>query len=663
MSIDSRMRGSEGPGTEPRRGVRGGRDETRILIVDDNPAIHRDFDKILGAGTEPDQVLAGVESLLFGDAPAAGRERTRYALEFASQGQEGVERARQAAAAGRPFAIAFIDMRMPPGWDGLETIERLWAVDPDVQVVICSAHSDYDWNDVVARLGQTDRLLVVKKPFEPIEVLQCASALARKWQHERALRLQVETLENVVAARTEKLEAVNRQLRHLATHDALTGLPNRVLLDDRLAQAVAHAHRDGQPFALLVVDLDRFKLINDSLGHRAGDVVLDEVSRRLSSVVRDIDTVARTGGDEFIMVISPSAMPEDAVAIAHRAKEALRAPMRVSGVELHVTSSIGVAYYPTDAGSADSLIARADAAMYCAKQRGRNNVQCFAEGMDAVTVGRVSLESDLHAALEAGQFELHYQPKPNTESGDVYSAEALIRWRHPQRGLIGPDEFIPLAEECGLINEIGAWVLREACRQCAEWQRSSLPPLRVAVNVAATQFRRGDLLDVVRGALQSAGLEARFLEIELTESAVMTNPEESAAILEQLSRMGVLVSVDDFGTGYSSINYLRRFPIDKLKIDRSFVRDLECEVDASIVQAIISLAHSLKLKVVAEGVETPAQLQFLRSLGCDQYQGFHFSPPLPAGQFADFLRGWQRPEDAESRAEADRTHSKLAGYR
>jgi diguanylate cyclase len=554
-------------------------------------------------------------------------------------------------------------MRMPPGWDGLETIERLWAVDPDVQVVICSAHSDYDWADVVSRLGQTDRLLVLKKPFEPIEVLQCASALARKWQHERALRVQVETLENVVAARTEKLEAANSQLRHLATHDALTGLPNRVLLDDRLAQALAHANRDGQPFAALAVDLDRFKLINDSLGHRAGDVVLNEVSRRLSSVVRDIDTVARTGGDEFIVVSSPSAVREDAVAIAHRAKEALRAPMSVSGVELHVTCSIGVAYYPTDASSADSLLARADAAMYCAKQRGRNNVQCFAEGMDAVTVARVSLESDLHTAVEAGQFELHYQPKAEMQSGDVYSAEALIRWRHPQRGLIAPQEFIPLAEECGLINEIGAWVLREACRQCAEWQHNGLPVLRVAVNVAATQFRRGDLLEVIREALQAAGLEPRFLEIELTETAVMTNPEESASVLEQLSRMGVLVSIDDFGTGYSSINYLRRFPIDKLKIDRSFVRDLGSEVDASIVQAIISLAHSLRLKVVAEGVETPEQLQFLRSLGCDQYQGFHFSAPLPAGEFAKLLRAWQKPEDAESRSEAARTHSKLAGYR
>ncbi|MBW4051753.1 MAG: EAL domain-containing protein [Proteobacteria bacterium] len=644
-------------------GETGGPDETRILIVDDNQAIHRDFEKILGAAPEPAAALAGIESLLFGDAPAAEIERARYALKFASQGQEGVEHVTRAVAAGRPFAIAFIDMRMPPGWDGLETIERLWEVDPDVQVVICSAHSDYDWNDVVARLGQTDRLLVVKKPFEPIEVLQCASALARKWQHERALRLQVETLENVVAARTETLEAANRQLRHLATHDALTGLPNRVLLDDRLAQAMAHANRDGQPFALLVVDLDRFKLINDSLGHRAGDGVLDEISRRLSSVVRDIDTVARTGGDEFIVVISPSAAAEDAVAIANRAKDALRAPMSVSGIELHVTCSIGIAYYPTDANAADSLIARADAAMYCAKQRGRNNVQCFAEGMDAVTVGRVSLESDLHAAIEGGQFELHYQPKPETESGDVYSAEALIRWRHPQRGLIAPEEFIPLAEECGLINEIGAWVLREACRQCAEWQRNGVPAFRVAVNVAAAQFRRGDLLDVVRNALESAGLDPRFLEIELTESAVMTNPEESAAILEQLSRMGVLVSVDDFGTGYSSINYLRRFPIDKLKIDRSFVRQLGCEVDASIVQAIISLAHSLRLKVVAEGVETHDQLKFLRSLGCDQYQGFHFSPPLPAGQFAQLLRGWQRPEDAESRDEAARTHSKLAGYR
>jgi diguanylate cyclase len=299
--------------------------------------------------------------------------------------------------------------------------------------------------------------------------------------------------------------------------------------------------------------------------------------------------------------------------------------------------------------------------MYCAKHQGRGHYQCFAPGLDAETLERANLESELHEALPLQQFELYYQPKVDTATGDVRSAEALIRWRHPRRGLISPADFIPLAEECGLIHEIGAWVVREACRQCAAWHRAGVPPLRVAVNVAASQFRRGDLLDQIRGALQDAQLDPRYLEIELTESVVMTDPEGTAAILEQLSRMGVLVSVDDFGTGYSSMNYLRRFPIDKLKIDRGFVADLiNCADDASIVRAIISLAHSLRLKVVAEGVETPEQLKFLRTLGCDQYQGYHFSPPLPASEFAKLVTEWQRAEDDDSAEEAARTHSKLA---
>jgi diguanylate cyclase (GGDEF)-like protein len=631
----------------------------RILVVDDNPSIHRDFEKILSAPSAADASLEDVEALLFGDQAPPGRSRVPCTLQYALQGQQGVELARAALHQGAPFTLAFIDMRMPPGWDGLETIEQLWAVDPNVHVVICSAHSDYDWNDVIARLGQTDRLLVLKKPFEPIEVLQCTSALARKWQHERVLRNQVETLEKAVAVRTEKLEAANQQLRHLATHDALTGLPNRILLDDRLAQAMAHANRDAMPFAIMVIDLDRFKFINDTFGHHAGDSVLDQAARRLQSVLRDFDTVARTGGDEFVVIISPFAAGEDAYAIAQRANAALRAPLRIREVDVHLTSSIGVAYYPADANCADRLMARADAAMYCAKQRGRNNVQRFAPGMDSRTIERAGLESDLHHAIERNELELHYQPKAETASGDVHSAEALIRWRHPERGLVSPGEFIPLAEECGLINDIGAWVLQEACRQCAEWHQGGLKPLRVAVNVAAAQFHRGDLLQVVQHALAQAHLAPQYLEIELTESAVMTNPEESAGILEQLSRIGVLVSVDDFGTGYSSINYLKRFPIDILKIDQSFVQSLNSEVDASIVRAIVSLAHSLRLKVVAEGVETHEQLKFLRALGCDQYQGFQFSPPLPAAQFADLLRDWQRDEDAQSIAESTRTMSKL----
>ena len=631
----------------------------RILVVDDNPAIHEDFRKILSADTD-DACLSAIEQALFGEAPDQAA-RPSFQVDYASQGQQGVALAAKAAAAGRPYALAFIDMRMPPGWDGLETIERLWAEDPDVQVIVCSAHSDYDWGDLTQRLGHSDKLLVLKKPFEPIEVLQCASALTRKWQHEQVLRQQVQSLEHAVTTRTEGLEAANRQLRYLATHDALTALPNRVLLEDRLEQSVAHADRDGQQFAVLVFDLDRFKLVNDSLGHRAGDELLVSVARRLSENIRSIDTLARVGGDEFIMVVSPPIEPLEVEQLAQRAIEALQPPITIAGVDVHVSLSVGIAFYPQDASSAESLIAHADAAMYCAKQRGRNNFQRFAPGMDTGTRERASLESDLHQALALQQFELYYQPKVDTNTGRVHSAEALIRWRHPERGLVSPDQFISIAEESGLIGPIGEWVIREACRQCKRWQLEGLAPLRVAVNVAAAQFRQGDLADLVRRALDDAGLEPTWLELELTESAVMTNPEESVAVLEQLSRMGVLVSVDDFGTGYSSMSYLRRFPIDKLKIDRGFVRDLLTRPDdASIVQAIISLAHSLRLKVVAEGVETIDQLEYLRAMGCDQYQGYHFSPPLPERAFVELVRERQK---AAFEIDMMRTHSKLAAYR
>ena len=638
-------------------------DEVRVLVIDDNTAIHEDFRLILADDAEMHRNLSRIEDLLFGDRVESPTSPA-YRLDYATQGQHGAEYVERAIADGRPYAIAFIDMRMPPGWDGLETIEHIWAADPDVQIVICSAHSDYDWTDVVGRLGHTDKLLILKKPFEPIEVKQCASALARKWQQARALRAHVDSLERVITTRTERLEAANQQLRHLATHDALTNLPNRVLLDDRVAQAIAHADQDGQPFAVLMVDLDRFKLINDSLGHRAGDEVLNEVARRLNAIARSVDTVARVGGDEFVMIISPAPTRQEADDVGRRVNESLQTPMRAAQTTLHISASIGVAFYPADGSTAETLIGRADAAMYCAKNYGRNNLQHFSLHMNSVTIERVNLESDLHQALSLRQFKLYYQPKVDTASGDVRSAEALIRWEHPTRGLISPVEFIPLAEDCGLINDIGAWVLQEACRQCRVWQLEGLPSLRIAVNVAASQFRQGNLLEVIRDALRSAQLEARYLELEMTESAVMTNPEESARILEQLSRMGVMVSVDDFGTGYSSMSYLRRFPIDKLKIDQGFIKDLITQPDdASIVQAIISLAHNLRLKVVAEGVETAEQLKFLRSLGCDQYQGFHFSAALPAEEFAAMVRSWEKDADASSDQEAMRTHSKLAAYR
>jgi diguanylate cyclase (GGDEF)-like protein len=635
----------------------------RILIIDDNQEIHGDFRKVLRGAHDAARALAAAELALLGESSPCG-EKPDFEIDSAFQGQEGVARIRQALDEGRPYAMAFVDMRMPPGWDGLETIERLWTIDPDVQVVICSAHSDYDWTEVVARLDNSDKLLVVKKPFEAIEVLQCANALTRKWQNERIVRRQVETLEQAVDARTQGLETANKQLRHLATHDALTGLPNRVLMDDRLSQSIVLADRQGQSFAVLLLDLDRFKLVNDSLGHRAGDELLKEVAQRLRSVVRDVDTVVRLGGDEFVLIVTPSPERDSAQQVAQRIIDALRPSVRIAGIEIQTSPSIGIALYPGDATTIETLLAHADAAMYFAKQQGRNNFQCFTPGMNTATQEKVRLESDLRIALEQKQFTLHYQPKVNTETGVMHGAEALLRWHHPVRGLIPPAEFIPIAEESGLIGDIGAWVVREACRQAGAWQVAGLPPLRVAVNLSPSQFRQGNIVKMIGDALDLAGLEPRFLEVELTESTVMSDPEESIAILEKLSIMGVLVSVDDFGTGYSSMSYLRRFPIDKLKIDRGFISEIiSRSEDASIVRAIISLAHSLKLKVVAEGVESTEQLEFLKTLGCDQYQGYHYSAALPVSEFEALVRSKRQDEPELSELDPARTQSKLAVYR
>jgi len=628
----------------------------RILVIDDNTSIHDDYRKILG-GQEAGKVSAA-EAALFGEQRPAV-ERPTFDVDSAMQGRDGVELAREALAEGRPYSVAFVDMRMPPGWDGLETIEHLWAIDPDIQVVVCSAYTDYDWLELLSRLGHSDKLIVVKKPFEPIEILQCASALSRKWANARALKQHVESLELVVTDRTRGLEAANRKLRHLASHDALTGLPNRLLLDDRITQTIAQSDRQSHEFALLVIDLDRFKVINDSLGHRAGDELLREVAQRLKSAVRSVDTTARLGGDEFVILLGPPITQSEALAVARRVIQLMEPSMRLLGIDVHISPSIGVAFYPHDGRTVDTLLAHADAAMYSAKERGRNNVQCYAEGMSAGTQERVRLESELHAALHGGQFELHYQPKVDTSSGRINSAEALIRWRHPERGLLQPADFIGIADDCGLLDDIGEWVLHEACRQAKAWQEAGLPRLRVAVNLAPSQFRLTNLVDQIRRALDAAQLDPQLLEVELTESAVMSDAEESILILEAISSMGVLVSVDDFGTGYSSMSYLRRFPIDKLKIDRCFVEEMtRRSEDASIVRAIISLAHSLHLKVIAEGVETSEQLSLLADLGCDQYQGFYFSPALSADKFVALVRQSRANQPDED--EAERTHSKLA---
>jgi diguanylate cyclase (GGDEF)-like protein len=633
----------------------------RILVVDDDASVHEMYRQVLTTASAGKPAAGATQLPGFANSVAA-IVPSSFELDCVLQGQEAVERVREARTLSRPYAVAFVDMHMPPGWDGAETIEKLWAIAPDLQVVICSAYSDRDWMQIIARLGHADKLLIIKMPFEPIEVLQCARALSRKWLNERGFYQRMHTLEQVASAGTAGLELANKQLRHLATHDALTGLPNRILLEDRLTQAMAHAERNGTGFALLMVDIDKLKLVNDSLGHGAGDELLQEVARRLRSTVRDVDTLARVAGDEFLMIINS---PADARDIAGRALEALKSPTLIAGVEMHTTVSIGMAFFPKDATTIEGLIARAGAAMYHAKEHGRNTARCFTSGMDTPTRETARLQSDLHAALSLQQFELHYQPKVDVATGAVRSAEALIRWRHPERGLVPPAQFIPFAEESGLIGAIGEWVVREACRQAAVWRHSGLPIMRIAVNLSASQFRHGRLLETVKEALRDAELDPTYLEVELTESAVMNDPQGSIWILEQLSAMGVLVSVDDFGTGYSSMAYLRRLPIDKLKIDRTFIGEIATRSDdASIVRAIVFLAHSLKLKVIAEGVETSEQLEFLKSVGCDQYQGYLFSKALPAAEFEELIRSLHHEAEREMpESEFDRTYSKLSGYR
>ncbi len=479
---------------------------------------------------------------------------------------------------------------------------------------------------------------LMRKDGSRITVLSCHSVVQRPGQSGELYCLDIDISER-------KLN--EKQLEYLATHDELTGLANRALLHDRLEQSLHFARRSGRFVAVLLLDLDRFKIINDSLGHSFGDRLLSSVAQRLERVVRDTDTVARLGGDEFVLLLAEVIDPDDVGLLASRILHELAQPHRIEGREVALAASLGISLFPKDSDDGATLIRNADIAMYRAKQEGGGMFSFFAPEMNQRAMETMEIESALRLALEREEFTLYYQPKVDLASGRISGCEALVRWMHPLRGMVPPSDFIPLAEETGLIVPIGTWVLREACRQLRAWQRAGLPDTGVAVNLSARQFRRDDLPQLVRDVLAETGLDPRLLELEVTESMVMADHAKVVAVMEELTGIGVRLSLDDFGTGYSSFAHLSHFPINHLKIDRSFIRQIVTDPgSATIATSIIAMAHRMRLKAIAEGVETEAQLAYLRKHGCDEIQGYLFSPPVPAETFADLLReGLSMPED------------------
>lgn len=597
----------------------------RILIIDDNPSIHDDFRKILIKRETQDAGLKDMEYALFGTQRKAMAPAS-FEIDCATQGKEGLDLAEQAKAEGRPYALAFVDGRMPPGWDGVETIHRLWQACPDLQVVLCTAYADYSWQDIRDKLGESDSMLILKKPFDSVEVLQMAHALTRKWE------LNYE---------------VKGRLHQLAFYDSLTGLPNRALFVDRLDYILQIAKRYQHKGALLYIDLDNFKRINDTLGHNIGDDLLKVIAGRLIKSVRVSDAVARPstsemaariGGDEFTVILPELKNVEGVATVAQRILEKVTQPMNLGGHQLTVTASIGIVVFPQDGDNIEALLKNADQAMYFAKREGRNTFKYYTQDMNDLAIRRLTIENKLRQALEQGELSLSYQPQVELGNGKISGVEALLRWKNSILGDISPEEFIPIAEETGLILPIGEWVLRTACAQAKVWHDAGMQIPRIAVNISVLQFGQKQFPDLVKSILRETGLDPASLELEITESVLMKDVEETLKMLRELKDIGIALAIDDFGTGYSSLNYLKQFPIDCLKIDRAFLCSEKSDAQTlTITAAIINMANNLKLRVVVEGVETEEQFLYLKNLQGGEIQGNFYCCALIKEQAETFL--------------------------
>ncbi|SFH10135.1 bifunctional diguanylate cyclase/phosphodiesterase [Pseudomonas sp. NFACC45] len=608
----------------------------RILVVDDTPAIHSDFRKILSPGAGSDDSLDDTESLLFGTPQVS---RLQFQIDSAYQGEEALELVKRAQAEGQPYALVFADMRMPPGWDGLQTIERLWEADPRLQIALCTAFSDYSWETMSERIEFDDQLLILKKPFDTLEIRQMASAMTWKWQLAQDAARKMRSLERTIEERVQELLKVS----HLLQYDVLTELPNSMLLGDRLTQAMAQCRRHDRQLAVMFIGMDRFKRINNALGHPVGDEMLKRVARALATVVRESDSVFRYGSDEFVVILGDITDSQQTKGVADKLLTAINTPHPIDGHDLTVTASLGISMYPADGFDAVALIKKAETAMRNVKETGPNDYRFFTEDMNRRARQQQTIESGLRLALQRKEFVLHYQPKIDLRSGKVVGAEALVRWNRPDIGLIYPSDFIPVAEDSGLIVPLSQWVLQEACQQACRWQADGMRPLYLSVNVSTIDFRQRGFVEGIARTLKETGLDPTQLELEITESVLMQNVDTTVAILKAVKRLGIRLAIDDFGTGYSSLSYLQKFPVDVLKIDKSFVGDLSIDSnDAKLVSTIISLGKSLNLHIIAEGVETLEQLEFLKAHQCEEAQGYYFSKAVEPQAFALWMSEWEQ---------------------
>lgn len=730
----------------------------KILIIDDNKEIRNDFIKILTSQPSHDNFKSLDEQLFSEEQKTSTFSLPSFKIDTVSQGQEGVKAIKKAYKEGRPYSLAFVDILMPPGWDGIQTIKKIWEIDKDIQIVICTAYSNYSWEETVEELGISDNLLILKKPFDNISVRQLACALTKKWQLLRQNKSYTETLEFHVKERTDSLEHtlslirstlessadgilvvsnegkivdynnnfsnlwnipeniieqknykillnhihsllkkphnftertsnllegngetslelvklkngkiyeeysqphilndkivgrvwsyrevtqrvnLEQQLEYQALHDSLTGLPNRTLLHDRINQSLENSTRNKKMFSVLFFDLDCFKIINDSLSHAIGDELLKAVAKRVQKILRKSDTFGRMGGDEFVIVLPNLTSKENAYIVAQKILDALQKPFLICNRNISITASIGICTSPDDGMNADDLLANADLAMYLSKEKGGNRYHDYKQDLSQKIWARIEQEIELKTALENKEFILMYQPQINVSTNTVTGVEALIRWNHPTKGLLYPMEFLPVAEETGDIVAIGEWVIEEACRQNKEWQDMGLSPMRMVVNIESQILKKQNLLFIIKRILKETKLDPKYLEFELTETVVI-NDNEIVDTIHNIKKLGIKISLDDFGTGNSSISYLKNLPLDKLKIDKSFVDGIEYKgSDEIIIKAIIAIAESLNLEILAEGVERQEQLDSLTFHNCDNIQGYYFSQALPPRQLVDFLK-------------------------